>query len=137
MTSANPPLTYLYMLYNEIYYDSHYKEYYNILTLNKQPQGPLQNYTKLINITIPSTSQNYNKQCTIAIINTLLNANNNANNNANKYNNLLLLEDLNDFTEFLINNNYIIDNSITKIYKNNSYTNVNSKKLIYSFKITL
>ena len=133
MTSANPPLTYLYMLYNEIYYDSLFKEYYNILTLNKQPQGPLQNYTKLINITIPSTSQNYNKQCTIAIINTLLNANNNANN----YNNLLLLEDLNDFTEFLINNNYIIDSSITKIYKNNSYTNVNSKKLIYSFTITL
>ena len=133
MTSANPPLTYLYMLYNEIYYDSLYKEYYNILTLNKQPQGPLQNYTKLINITIPSTSQNYNKQCTIAIINTLLITNT----SSNKYNNLLLLEDLNDFTEFLINNNYIIDNSITKIYKNNSYTNVNSKKLIYSFKITL
>ena len=133
MTSANPQITYLYMLYNEIYYDSHYKEYYNILTLNKQPQGPLQNYTKLINITIPSTSQNYNKQCTIAIINTLLITNT----SINKYNNLLLLEDLNDFTEFLINNNYIIDNSITKIYKNNSYTNVNSKKLIYSFKITL
>ena len=133
MTSANPPITYLYMLYNEIYYDSLCKEYYNILTLNKHPQGSLQNYTKLINLTIPSTSQNYNKQCTIAIINTLLNANN----NANKYNNLLLLEDLNDFTEFLINNNYIIDSSITKIYKNNSYTNVNSKKLIYSFTITL
>ena len=133
MTSANPPLTYLYMLYNEIYYDSLFKEYYNILTLNKQPQGPLQNYTKLINITIPSTSQNYNKQCTIALKNTLLNTNN----SANKYNNLLLLEDLNDFTEFLINNNYIIDSSITKIYKNNSYTNVNSKKLIYSFTITL
>ena len=93
----------------------------------------MQNYTKLINITIPSTSQNYNKQCTIAIINTLLITNT----SSNKYNNLLLLEDLNDFTEFLINNNYIIDNSITKIYKNNSYTNVNSKKLIYSFKITL
>ena len=133
MTSANPPITYLYMLYNEIYYDSLCKEYYNILTLNKHPQGSLQNYTKLINLTIPSTSQNYNKQCTIAIINTLLNTNT----NSNKYNNLLLLEDLNDFTEFLINNNYIIDNSITKIYKNNSYTNVNSKKLIYSFKITL
>ena len=133
MTSANPPLTYLYMLYNEIYYDSLYKEYYNILTLNKQPQGPLQNYTKLINITIPSTNQNYNKQCTIAIVNNLLNNNN----SHNKYSNLLMLEDLNDFTEFLINNDYIIDNTITKLYKNNSFTNFNSKKLIYSFKITL
>jgi hypothetical protein len=140
MTSANPPKTYLYMLYNEINYDSLCKEYYNILTLNKEPEGTLKNYTKLINITIPSTNQNYNKQCTIAIVNNLLN-----NNSHNKYSNLLMLEDLNDFTEFLINNDYIIDNSITKIYKNNyynnsqhnSYTNFNSKKLIYSFKITL
>ena len=49
-----------------------------------------------------------------------------------------MLEDLNDLTEFLINNNYTIDNSITKIYKNtNTNTNINSKKLLYIFKITL
>jgi len=142
MTSANPSKTYLYMLYNEINYDSLCKEYYNILTLNKQPEGTLKDYTKLINITIPSTNENYNKQCTIAIVNNILNADNhnhnhNHNNKNNKYSNLLVLEDLNDFTEFLINNNYIIDNSITKLYKNNSFTNYNSKKLIYSFKITL
>ena len=47
-----------------------------------------------------------------------------------------MLEDLNDLTEFLINNNYTIDNSITKIYKNTN-TNINSKKLLYIFKITL
>jgi len=143
MTSTNPPKIYLYMLYNEIYYDSLCKEYYNILTLNKQPEGSLQNYTKSITITNPSTNQsinqNYNKQCTIVILNTLLNNNNH--NNHNNHNNLLMLDDLSEFTEFLINNNYIIDNSITKIYKNtsysNSYTNFNSKKLIYSFKITL
>jgi hypothetical protein len=133
MTSANPSKTYFYMLYNEINYDSLCKEYYNILTLNKQPQGTLKDYTKLINITIPSTNENYNKQCTIAIVNNLLNTNN----SSNKYSNLLVLEDLNEFTEFLINNDYIIDNSITKLYKNNSFTNFNSKKLIYSFKITL
>ena len=133
MTSTNPSKTYFYMLYNEINYDSLCKEYYNILTLNKQPQGTLKDYTKAINITIPSTNENYNKQCTIAIVNNLLNTNN----SSNKYSNLLVLEDLNEFTEFLINNDYIIDNSITKLYKNNSLTNFNSKKLIYSFKITL
>jgi hypothetical protein len=133
MTSANPSKTYFYMLYNEINYDSLCKEYYNILTLNKQPQGTLKDYTKAINITMPSTNENYNKQCTIAIVNNLLNTNN----SSNKYSNLLVLEDLNEFTEFLINNDYIIDNSITKLYKNNSFTNFNSKKLIYSFKITL
>jgi len=129
------------MLYNEINYDSLCKEYYNILTLNKQPEGTLKDYTKLINITMPSTNETYNSRCTIAITNNLLNINNhnhnhNHTNNINKYSNLLMLEDLNDLTEFLINNNYIIDNSITKIYKNtNSYNN--SKKIIYSFKITL
>jgi len=137
MTSANPSKTYFYMLYNEINYDSLCKEYYNILTLNKQPQGTLKDYTKLINITIPSTNENYNKQCTIAIVNNLLNTNNSSNKYSNKYSNLLVLEDLNEFTEFLINNDYIIDNSITKLYKNNSFTNFNSKKLIYSFKISL
>jgi hypothetical protein len=138
MTSTNPPKTYFYMLYNEIYYDSLCKEYYNILTLNKQPEGTLKDYTKLINITMPSTNDTYNTRCTIAITNNLLNINNHNNNNNkyNKYNNLLMLEDLNDVTEFLINNAYIIDNSITKLY-NNTNSNHNYKKLIYSFKITL
>jgi len=133
----NTPKTFLYMLYNEINYDSLCKEYYNILTLNKQPEGPLKEHTKTINITMPSTNQIYNKQCTIAILNTIFN-NHRSNNKYSKYSNLLVLEDLNDLTEFLINNNYIIDNSITKIYNNtNTNININSKKLIYSFKITL
>ena len=131
MTTTNLPITYYYMLYNEINYDSLCKEYYNILTLNKQPEGTLKDYTKLINITMPSANETYNTQCTIAIANTLLNIN-----NISKYSNLLMLEDLNELTEFLINNTYIIDNSITKIYKNTNSNN-NSKKLIYSFKITL
>jgi len=80
---------------------------------------------------MPSANETYNTQCTIAIANTLLNIN-----NISKYSNLLMLEDLNELTEFLINNTYIIDNSITKIYKNTNSNN-NSKKLIYSFKITL
>ena len=140
MSSANPPRTFLYMLYNEINYDPLCKEYYNILTLNKQPEGPLKEHTKTINITIPSTNETYNKQCTIAIENSVLTSNtsNNKYNKYNKHSNLLMLEDLNDLTEFLINNNYTIDNSITKIYKNtNTNTNINSKKLLYIFKITL
>jgi hypothetical protein len=148
MTSTNLPKTYFYMLYNEINYDSLCKEYYNILTLNKQPQGILKDYTKLINITMLSTNDTYNTRCSIAIVNNFLNNNNNNNNNnnhnynhinnSNKYNNLLMLEELNELTEFLINNDYIIDNSITKLYNNtNNNNNHNSKKLIYSFKITL
>jgi hypothetical protein len=133
MTSTNQPKTYFYMLYNEINYDSLCKEYYNILTLNKQPEGPLKEYTKLINITMTSANETYNSRCTVAITNNILT---NHINNSSKYSNLLMLEDLNELTEFLINNTYIIDNSITKIYKNTN-SNDNSKKLIYSFKITL
>jgi hypothetical protein len=133
MTSTNLPKTYFYMLYNEINYDSLCKEYYNILTLNKQPEGQLKEYTKLVNITMPSANENYNSRCTVAITNNILT---NHINNSSKYSNLLMLEDLNELTEFLINNTYIIDNSITKIYKNTN-SNDNSKKLIYSFKITL
>jgi hypothetical protein len=129
----NQPKTYFYMLYNEINYDSLCKEYYNILTLNKQPEGPLKEYTKLINITMTSANETYNSRCTVAITNNILT---NHINNSSKYSNLLMLEDLNELTEFLINNTYIIDNSITKIYKNTN-SNDNSKKLIYSFKITL
>jgi hypothetical protein len=133
MTSTNQPKTYFYILYNEINYDSLCKEYYNILTLNKQPEGALKEYTKLINITMPSANETYNSRCTVAITNNLLT---NHISNSSKYSNLLMLEDLNELTEFLINNTYIIDNSITKIYKNTN-SNDNSKKLIYSFKITL
>jgi len=133
MTSTNQPKTYFYMLYNEIKYDSLCKEYYNILTLNKQPEGALKEYTKLVNITMPSANETYNSRCTVAITNNLLT---NHISNSSKYSNLLMLEDLNELTEFLINNTYIIDNSITKIYKNTN-SNDNSKKLIYSFKITL
>ena len=70
------------MLYNEINYNSLCKEYYNILTLNKQPEGPLKEHTKTINITIPSTNETYNKQCTIAIENSVLTSNT----SNNKYN---------------------------------------------------
>lgn len=133
MTSTNQQKTYFYMLYNEINYDSLCKEYYNILTLNKQPEGQLKEYTKLVNITMPSANETYNSRCTVAITNNILT---NHINNSSKYSNLLMLEDLNELTEFLINNTYIIDNSITKIYKNTN-SNDNSKKLIFSFKITL
>ena len=127
--------TYIYLLYNTIYYDSLYKEYYNILTLNKQPEGALKTYTKVISISNQSTNDFKNSICAIALSNNL----SNNHSIANKYcSNLLTLEDLSEFTEFIINNNYEIIDSITlhNISINNSSNN-NSKKVIYSFKITI
>ena len=147
-TNINTQKTYLYLLYNEIYYDNYCKEYFNILTINKEPEGELKKYIKLTSITSPSTKQNtlIHKHCTYTISDNLLDANQNINNTnsktcCNKSNNFLTLENINEFTEFLINNNYTIDNSITKIYKINNicsnFSSNNSKKILYSFKITL
>ena len=71
------------------------------------------------------------KECAIVINNSITN-NSNSNCNCNCNSNILTLNDLNEFTEFLINNNYII----TEHNATNNATN-NTKKIIYSFKITL
>ena len=135
MTQVNLQKTHIYLLYNEIYYNPLHKEYYNILTLNKQPEGALKTYTKLISISKQSTNDFNSNHCAIALSKNL---SNNHNTTTNYSTDLLILEDLNEFTEFIINNNYVIIDSITlhNISITNSY-NTNSKKFIYSFKITL
>jgi hypothetical protein len=133
MSQLNLPKTYLYSLYNEIIYDPLSQIYVNILTLNKHPEGALKTYTKLMALIKPYTNDLITtKECAIVINNSIIN--NNYNNNS-----ILTLNDLNEFTEFLINNNYIItDYSYNaNSYNANSYNANSSKKLIYSFKITL
>ena len=119
---------YLYLLYNEIIYDPYCNNYYNILTLNKHPEGMLKPYTKLMSLTKPYTGDLIRTQCSIVINNSLLN--NKSVSPSLIPSSILTLDDLNEFTEFLINNNYVITDY------NNNYSN-NSKKIIYSFKITL
>jgi hypothetical protein len=123
--------TYLYLLYNEIIYDPLCNIYTNILTLNKQPEGLLKTYTKLMSLAKPSSRDLITNECVIVINNALLN-NNLTNNNYNSKS-ILTLNELNEFTEFLINNNYIITEHC---YNTNNNTN-SSKKIIYSFKITI
>ena len=129
MSQLNSQRTYLYLLYNEIIYDTLCNNYYNILTLNKIPEGALKSYTKLMALTKPFSRDliTSTKECAIVI-------NNNITNNISSYSSssILTLDDLNEFTEFLINNNYVITD-----YNNNNNSNNNSKKIIYSFKITL
>jgi hypothetical protein len=117
----------IYILYSEIYYEPLYNIYVNILTLNKEPDGQLKKYTKHIRINSPSTKEEtlINTYCTYAISSNL--SNNSKNNNTN----LMTLEQLDDFTQFIINNNYIINNNITQLYKDVLYNN--KKKLIYAF----
>ena len=139
MSQLNSQRTYLYLLYNEIIYDPLCNNYYNILTLNKHPEGALKPYTKLMSLTKPYTGDliTSTKECAIVI-------NNNITNNitSNSSSSILTLDDLNEFNEFLINNNYVItdynnNNNSNNNNSNNNSNNNNSKKIIYSFKITL
>ena len=106
-----------------------------ILTLNKSPEGALKPYTKLMALTKPYTRDliTTTKECAIVINNSITSA---SNCNCNSNSNILTLNDLNEFTEFLINNNYIITEHSNSNNATNNATN-NTKKIIYSFKITL
>ena len=137
MSQLNSQRTYLYLLYNEIIYDTLCNNYVNILTLNKSPEGALKPYTKYMALTKPYTRDliTTTKECAIVINNSITNnitSFSTSNCNCNSNSNILTLNDLNEFTEFLINNNYII----TEHSYSNNATN-NTKKIIYSFKITL
>jgi hypothetical protein len=135
MSQLNSQRTYLYLLYNEIIYDQLCNNYVNILTLNKSPEGALKPYTKLMALTKPYTRDliTTTKECAIVINNSITSA---SNCNCNSNSNILTLNDLNEFTEFLINNNYIITEHSNSNNATNNATN-NTKKIIYSFKITL
>ena len=131
-------LTKVYTFYNEIYYDSLCQNYYNIITINKMPEGNLKNYIKTIKLLNPSTKlNNINNFCSYAINNKLFYDNNiesNINNSiSTNKNNLILTEEVDSLYEFLINNNYIIDTHSTKFFKNNILTN-NSKKILFIVK---
>jgi len=148
MSQLNSQRTYLYLLYNEIIYDHLCNNYVNILTLNKSPEGALKPYTKLMALTKPYTRDliTTTKECAIVINNSITNnitsfstsaSASNSNCNCNSNSNILTLNDLNEFTEFLINNNYIITEHSYSYNGNNNTSSNSTKKIIYSFKITL
>lgn len=112
-----------YNLYFEPYYDN--ITYYHILTINKKPKGPLSNYIKLMRIKNVSTKINKNNEnyCSFVINSSILNTLRN-----NKLE-ICILDDLTEVLDFLTNNNYIINESISAIY-----SNLNSKKLVLNFK---
>ena len=117
----------IYILYSEIYYEQLYEKYVTLLTLNKEPLGELKKYTKYIRIISPSTKEETHNTsyCSYALSANL--SNTSRNNNIN----LMTVDQLDEFTQFIINNNYIINNELTQIYKNILYNN--NKRIIYAF----
>ncbi len=113
-----------YNLLLEPFYDNNIT-YYHILTINKQPKGPLANYITLIPIKNVSTKINIANQnyCCFAIKKSIL---------GSTYNDKLdicTIDNIINIIDFLTNNNYTIDESVTNIL-----SNINSKKLVFNFK---
>lgn len=125
-------MDFIYILYSEIYYEPLYKTYVNILTLNKEPHGELKKYTKHIRLISPSTKEEVinSAYCTYALSANLITSS-----NSKTLTNFMTLEQLDDFTEFIINNNYIINNTLTQQYKEFFYNT--RKKLIYVFMLKI
>tara|TARA_B100000767_G_C19649885_1_gene486238 strand:- start:173 stop:547 length:375 start_codon:yes stop_codon:yes gene_type:complete len=113
-----------YNLYIEPYYDND-TNYYHILTLNRQPKGPLTNFTKLMSIKNLSTKMGNSNDnyCTVVIKNSIL-----GNVTHNKIQ-ICTNDDVTEVIDFLTNNNYIINENITDYL-----SKYNSKKLLFNFK---
>lgn len=136
-------------LFLENYYDFHNTCYYQILTLNNIPNGPLKSYIKLISIKnvkkINMANTNY---CSYVITKNILNSTSKSSSNSNITNfinnkfNYCTIEDITQVYDFLINNNYTINNELTNIIKSfssanssleNQFTIINNKKLLLCF----
>lgn len=138
-------------LFLENYYDFHNTSYYQILTLNNIPNGPLQSYIKQISIKNVTKLNNANTNyCSYVITKNILNSSSSSNSNSssnitnfinNKFN-YCTIEDVTQIYDFLINNNYTINNELTNIIKSfssanssleNQFTIINNKKLLLCF----
>jgi len=98
----------LYLLKSIPYYNSVKQEYTNILTINKEADGPLKSITKRIRLNkLSPFESNTNicraSDCVIAVT------------NIHNPCELMCISELPELFEFVINNGYTIDNSVTKI----------------------
>jgi len=105
----------LYSLESMPYYNSICQEYTNILTINKQANGPLKTITRQIRLNKLSPFETHNNvcprpSCVIGIT------------QIDNPSELMCLEDLPRLFEFLINNGYTIDHSVTKILQKSMVT---------------
>lgn len=133
---------YRYTLYREQYYDRVNREYKYILTINTLPEGPLKNHVKMMSIEDINNKIFSEKTCKLVIFNNeLSNDNNNSNNisksiskNINNYQDIFEYENLADLINYLLENSYIIDETILNSINDKSLINETSKKIILFFK---
>ena len=107
----------LYSLQSMPYYDSVRQEYGNISTINKVPDGPLKSITKQVRLNKLSPFETRNNLCPRpSCVVGITQINNSCE--------LMCIDMLPELFEFLINNGYTIDSSITKILQK---SNVNTQ----------
>jgi hypothetical protein len=113
-----------YNLYIEPYNDNN-TNYYHILTLNREPKGPLTNFTKIISMkNLSAKTSNVNEiYCGVVIKNNIL-----GNVSHNKIQ-ICTNDDITEVVDFLTNNNYIINDTMSEILSKHS-----SKKILFNFK---
>jgi hypothetical protein len=123
-----------YNLFVENYYDNLSEDYYQIISINKFPKGELSKYVRKMSIKkISSDNPRNTKYCSYVISSQLILNNSNNLNNLNNLN-ICTVEDVNEVYEFLVNNNYYINNEFNKCLKLNKNLDIfDSKRLIFSF----
>ena len=120
-----------YNLCLENYYDSLSEEYYKIISINKIPNGELKKYIKRIAIKSISTDEPKNrKYCSYVISSNILK------NNDEKIN-ICTINTITEIYEFLINNNYFINNELNNCLSLNDNLNIfENKKILFCIKYT-
>ena len=130
----------IYNLYSSIYYDNLSNKYYELLNIDRKPEGNLNNYIKIKNIINPSSKRErlIDNSCIFTINKSILNdssisTNGEINYIESKYINEITINELHLLYNFLINNNYSIDNNLS-VLNEKFITNIDNKKFIASIK---
>ena len=98
----------LYLLKSIPYYNSIYQEYTNILVINKDPDGPLKGISKRIRLNKLSpfeSNTNLCRQCECILAITKI----------SNPSELMCVDEIPELFEYLLNNGYSIDTSVTKV----------------------
>ena len=112
-----------YVITTEPYYDYNKKSYFNILIIDRYPNGPLKSLVKTINISKLSPFQNNNKS--YKCYNAIYDLNNNVPMNADNYYDLYI---------FLLNNSYIINTELTNMIDKTTFKSSKNLLCFISYK---
>jgi hypothetical protein len=123
-------MKYIYEISSRLYLDKHQECYRRVVTINKKPEGPLQQFVKQMKHNKLSPFEERNncnskcfKDCFYALLDPC--------ENNNCCNNLLCINDIGNLTYYLIDNNYIINTELSKMFIKNTRINPKQDLLFY------